>query len=60
MTCVPEVETLSPGTCSARSTPAITERAALPVHNDTTCNPVTGREVTVPTPSTSEALWNMK
>src|SRR5438552_293659 len=36
MTWVPEVETTSPGTCSRRMAPAITERAALPVHNVTT------------------------
>src|SRR5262249_4655322 len=31
-----DVVTVSPGTCSANSTPAITERAAFPVHNVTT------------------------
>ena len=37
ITCVPEVVTFKPGTCSRRTAPAITERAALPVHSVTTC-----------------------
>ena len=36
-TCVPRVSTTSAGTCSARIAPAITDRAALPVHNVTRC-----------------------
>ena len=36
ITCVPRVLTTRPG-ASASSAPAITERAALPVHNVTTC-----------------------
>ena len=36
ITCVPDVVTFSPGTCSRRIAPAITERAALPVHSVTT------------------------
>lgn len=35
MTCVPRVATTIAGTCSARMAPAITDRAALPVHNVT-------------------------
>ena len=36
ITCVPDVVTFSPGTCSRRMAPAITDRAALPVHRVTT------------------------
>src|SRR5450631_2492340 len=36
MTCVPEVVTRRPGTCSRKNAPAITERAAFPVHKVTT------------------------
>ena len=36
ITCVPDVVTFRPGTCSRRIAPAITERAALPVHSVTT------------------------
>src|SRR6478736_5650094 len=35
MTCVPDVVTSRPGTCSRRNAPAITERAAFPVHSVT-------------------------
>ena len=36
ITCVPLVVTMTaPGTCSSSSTPAITERAAFPVHSET-------------------------
>ena len=37
ITCVPDVVTFSPGTCSRRTAPAITERAAFPVQSVTTC-----------------------
>ena len=36
ITCVPDVETTRPGTCSRRIAPAITDRAAFPVHSVTT------------------------
>ena len=36
ITWVPDVVTFRPGTCSRRIAPAITERAALPVHRVTT------------------------
>src|SRR5829696_2714994 len=38
ITCVPLVVTLSPGTCSRNTAPAITERAALPVQSVTRCS----------------------
>src|SRR5262245_23397602 len=36
LTCVPDVDTTRPGTCSRRMAPAITDRAAFPVQSVTT------------------------
>src|ERR1700682_3574295 len=43
ITCVPEVVTSSSGTCSRRNAPAITERAAFPVHSVTMWRSLIGR-----------------
>ena len=55
ITCVPDVVTIRPGTCSRRMAPAITDRAAFPVQSVTTWR--LGIPSTLPTSTARQNDW---